>query len=183
MLVCFDATVLCGALRKPTGNNFRLLEVAAESVVIEGFTTEVAGMEFVRNALEGLGGVRYDVGAINEFLDVFGSLFVADNVATSPIGRSLTAETWLHNRPIGEVVYHLTGRTRDDLLEDLPEQLRLISGEFDAYDAHLVAAAVARGADAICSANRRHLPEGPLVGGLHVIGPGRLAASLGIGDR
>jgi hypothetical protein len=28
VLVVFDATVLCGALRKPTGYNFKLLELA-----------------------------------------------------------------------------------------------------------------------------------------------------------
>jgi hypothetical protein len=65
---CFDATVLCGALRKPAGHNFRLLEIAADGVLINGFTTEVAGMEFVRNALAGLGGVRYDIEVIEEFL-------------------------------------------------------------------------------------------------------------------
>jgi hypothetical protein len=61
-------------------------------------------MEFVRNALEGLGGVRYDIDIIDDFLDAFGALFDPDNVATSPIGRSLTQQTWLHNRPIGEIV-------------------------------------------------------------------------------
>jgi predicted nucleic acid-binding protein len=178
--VCFDATVLCGALRKPTGRNFRLLELAAEGVLIDGFTTEVAGMEFVCNALAGLGGVRYDIEVIEEFLDAFDPLFHPDNVALSPIGRSLTRETWLHNRPIGEVVYHLTGRTREDLLADLPSQLRVVAGEFDAYDVHLVAAAVASAADVICSSNRRHLPEGKLAGELQIIGPGRLGAELGI---
>ena len=67
MLVCFDATVLCGALRRPAGMNFRLLQLAADGVVLDGFTTEVAGIEFVRNALDGLGGVRYDIDLIEEF--------------------------------------------------------------------------------------------------------------------
>jgi hypothetical protein len=95
VLVCFDATVLCGALRRPVGPNFRLLRLAAAGVVIDGFTTEVAGMGFVRNALEGLSGVSF---TIEEFLDSFGPLFDPDNVATSPIGRSLTSNTWLHNK-------------------------------------------------------------------------------------
>jgi hypothetical protein len=89
-------------------------------------------------------------------------------------------ETWLHSRPIGEVVYHLTGRTREHLLAELPEQLRVVAGELDAHDVHLVAAAVERGADVICSSNRRHLPEGRLAGDLRVLGPGGLAAELGI---
>jgi hypothetical protein len=178
--VCFDATVLCGALRTPTGYNFGLLRLAADGVVVKGFTTEVAGMEFVRSALDGLGGVRYDIESVEAFLDGFTPLFDPDNVAVSPIGRSLTQEMWLHNRPVGEVVYHLTGRTREGLLDDLAAQLRVVAGELDAYDVHLVAAAVARGADVICSANRRHLPEGRLAGDLRVVGPGRLAAELGL---
>lgn len=97
MIVCFDATVLCGALRKPTGLNFRLLEIAAQGGVYEGFTTDVAGMEFVRNALEGLGGVIYEIELVEAFLDVFAPVFDPDNV-----------------------VYHLTGRNREDLLAELP---------------------------------------------------------------
>ena len=50
-----------------------------------------------------------------------------------------------------------------------------------AHDVHLVAAAVTRGADVICSSNRRHMPEGQLAGGIEIVGPGRLAAGLGIG--
>lgn len=64
MLVCFDATVLCGAIRKPTGQNFKLLELAADGAALNGFTTDVAGMEFVRNALDGLSGVVYDMSQI-----------------------------------------------------------------------------------------------------------------------
>lgn len=53
-------------------------------------------------------------------------------------------------------------------------------GEVDAYDVHLVAAAVERRADVICSSNRHHLPEGQLAGDLRVLGPGGLAVELGI---
>lgn len=180
MLAVFDATVLCGALRKPTGYNFKLLELAADGTLLQGFTTDIAGMEFVRNALDGLGGVSYEMELIEAFLDHFAPLFNPDNIEPSPIGRALPVQTSLHNRPIGEIVYELTGRTRDDLLDGLSQQLRLLAGEFDAYDIHLVAAAVACNADVICSANRSHLPEGPLAGHLQVIGPGRLAVDLGI---
>jgi hypothetical protein len=137
-------------------------------------------MEFVRNALDGLGGVSYDMDLIERFLDHFSPLFNPENVEPSPIGRALPGQTFLHNRPIGEIVHELTGRTREDVLDGLPQQLRLLAGEFDTYDVHLVAAAVARDADVICSANRTDLPEGPLAGDLQVIGPGRLAANLGI---
>lgn len=77
-------------------------------------------MEFVRNALDGLGGVSYDMELIDAFLDHFAPLFNSDNVEPSPIGRTLPARTSLHNRPIGEIVYELTGRTREGLLDVCP---------------------------------------------------------------
>jgi hypothetical protein len=179
VLVVFDATVLCGTLRKPTGYNFKLLELAADGTLLQGFTTDIAGTEFVRNALDGLGGVSYDMELIEAFLDHFAPLFNSDNVEP-PRSEGRCRHGYRHNRPIGEIVYELTGRTREDLLDGLPRQSRLIAGEFDAYDVHLVAAAVARDADVICSANRSHMPERPLAGDLQVIGPGRLATSFGI---
>jgi hypothetical protein len=60
--------------------------------------------------LDGIGGVRYDIADVEQFLDAFEPLFDPENIASSPIGRSLTSQTWLHNRPIGEVVYELTGQ-------------------------------------------------------------------------
>jgi len=72
-------------------------------------------MEFVRNALDGLSGVTYDMELIEVFLDHFAPLFNPDNVQPSPIGRALPMRVSLHNRPIGEVVYELTGRTHDQL--------------------------------------------------------------------
>jgi hypothetical protein len=134
----------------------------------------------VRNALDGLGGVSYEIELIDAFLEHFAPLFNPDNVEPSPIGRALPRYTSLHNRPIGEVVYELTGRTHPELLTALPEQLRLVAGQFDPYDVHLVASAAARHANLICSSNRLHLPEGPLAGCIEIVGPARLAAQLGI---
>jgi hypothetical protein len=74
---------------------------------------------------------------IEAFLDHFAPLFNPDNIQPSPIGRALPAQASLHNRPIGEIVYELTGRTRKDLLDGLPRQSRLIAGEFDACDVHV----------------------------------------------
>lgn len=178
--VCFDATVLCGALVRPTGQNARLLAFAAESPVLEGFTTDVAGLEFVRNALNGLSGNVYTLDEIEEFLDVFEPLFDPENVARSPIGRSLVQRADLHNRPIGEVAYELTGRTRQELLGGLGSQARLMAPDFDYTDLHIVVSAVQHGAEIICSSNRADLPEGPIVPGIEVVGPGRLSAMFGL---
>lgn len=178
--VCFDATVLCGALVRPTGQNARLLAFAAESPVLEGFTTDVVGLEFIRNAVGGISGEVYDLAEIEAFLDVFEPLFDPDNVAKAPIGRSLIQRADLHNKPLGEVVYELTGRTKEDLLTGLNDQVRLVAEEFDYKDLHLVVAAVEQDADVICSSNRADLPEGPIVPSIEVIGPGRLCAVFGL---
>jgi hypothetical protein len=93
---------------------------------------------------------------------------------------ALLAQASLHNRPSGEIVYELTGRTCEDPLDGLSPAIEAHRGRVDAYDIHLVDAAVARNANVICSANRSHLPEGSLAGDLQVVGPGRLVASLGM---
>jgi len=177
--VGFDATVLCGALRSPTSRNFQVLELASLGGPLRGFTTDVVGMEFVRNALEGLAGVQYTMNEIEDFLDAFEPLFDPDNVAPSPIGRSLADQTFLHDKPLGEVVYHLTGKTRDALLEGLDEQVRVTVGGFDANDVHLVAAAVAAGADAICTGNTSDYTM-ERIGDLEVLTPFKLCQRFGI---
>src|SRR5437867_3066306 len=131
-------------------------------------------------ALKGLGGRTYSLDEVEAFLDVFEPLFDPQNVARSPIGRAVVRRTDLHNKPIGQVVYELTGRDRSELLRDLGDQARLMPSEFDYADLHLVVSAVAHHADLICSSNRRDLPEGPLLPGIEVVGPGRLCERFGL---
>ncbi len=162
-LVALDANILCSAILSPKSLNWRVLEHAAKRVPFQGFTTEVAGMEFVRNASEGFktkGGLKtFDLDEIEEFLDVFDPLFDPDNVATSPIGRSLTGNHALHDQPLGQVVYQLTGRTREELLDDLESQPLVNQGSsvahFDPFDLHLALAAVEREADYLCTSNTK----------------------------
>jgi hypothetical protein len=55
---------------------------------------------------------KADVELIEAFLDHFSPLFNPENVEPSPIGRALPVQASLHNRPIGEIVYELTGYIR-----------------------------------------------------------------------
>jgi hypothetical protein len=105
VLVVFDATVLCGALRKPTGYNFKLLKLAADGTLLQGFTTDIAGTEFVRNALDGLGGVSYDMELIEAFLDHFLRCSTRKTSSLRRSGGRCRRRRPLHNRPIGEVVH------------------------------------------------------------------------------
>jgi hypothetical protein len=119
LLALFDATVLCGALVRPAGINFRLLRLAADGVVLDGFTTDVAGYEFVRNALKGLGGVAYHPDTVSAFLDGFAPLFDPENVGRSSIGRDIIDKVWTYDKPVGAVVDELTGRSHHELLTDV----------------------------------------------------------------
>jgi hypothetical protein len=109
LLALFDATVLCGALVRPAGINFRLLRLAADGVVLDGFTTDVAGYEFVRNALKGRGGVAYHPDTVSAFLDGFAPLFDPENVGRSSIGRDIIDKVWTYDKPVGAVVDELMG--------------------------------------------------------------------------
>lgn len=89
-------------------------------------------MEFLRNAHMGFGaGERfrvYDEDELEEFLDTFAPLFDVDNIHASPLGRALTANHALHDRPLGEVLFELTGQTDDSLLADLEGQPTVTPG-------------------------------------------------------
>ncbi len=160
-MVAFDATVLCNAILNEQSLDFELLVAAASSVPFSGFTTDVAGLEFVRNASEGFrtaAGVRaFTRDQIGAFLDTFAPLFELENVAPALVGRRLLENHALHDRPLGEVVAAITGASREQLLADLHAQPLVTSGpsiaHFDPFDLHLALAAVQRGADYLCTRN------------------------------
>jgi hypothetical protein len=160
-VVAFDATVLCRALLNPNGLEFELLLRAAQGMPFRGFTTEVVGVEFVRNAYTGFGaGDRfrtYGEDELEAFLNTFAPLFDLDNIHGSPLGRALTSNHALHDRPLGEVLYELTGQSDETLLADLESQPTVTPGgslrHFDPFDLHLALVAVRDGADVLCTSN------------------------------
>jgi predicted nucleic acid-binding protein len=173
--VLFDATVLCGGLVNPAGVNYRLLRLAAAGGPLDGFTTEVAGYEFVYNALRGIRGVQYESDEIADFLDSFAPLFDPARVAPSSIGRAIIDQVWMYERPVGEVVWELTGRSVPDLLQELEKQQRVAEHDFDPADLHLLVAAIESSADALCTSNTTDFRM-ERVGTLRVVRPGVLWA-------
>jgi hypothetical protein len=181
--VAFDATVLCRALLNPVGLEFELLVRAAEGVPFRGFTTDVVGMEFLRNAYAGFGAGerfrRYSEDELEEFLDTFAPLFDADSIHAAPIGRALTPNHELHDKPVGEVVFELTGRRDASLLDELEAQPTVTPGpslrHFDPFDLHLVLTAVRDGADALCTSNTTDST-------MERIGPVRIATPATLAD-
>lgn len=178
MKVIFDTTVLCGAFVRPAGRNFRLLELADDGV-IDGFVTDVVGYEFVRNALTGAlsRGEPVDQAEIEAFLDLFPNIFDPDHAPRVSIGRDITTLFQAHGKPVGQVVYELTGRTRDDLLIALGEQQVVAVDDFDPTDLHVLVAAVEQGADAVCTSNSKDFTQAAY-GEINVIKPGELLAWL-----
>jgi hypothetical protein len=111
VLVEFDATVLCGALVNPYSKNAQLLELAADGI-LPAFATDVVGYEFVYNALKGNLTKKRDPFTAEEveaFVDSFGELFQPENVRRVSVGRDLTNLFWAHQKPVGQVLYELTG--------------------------------------------------------------------------
>lgn len=185
--MAFDATVLSGALLKPNGINFEVLVRAAQGVPFRGFTTDVAGVEFVRNALEGFGSGeaarRYGPDEIEEFLETFAPLFDDDNVQASPMGRALTSNHALHDIPLGQVLYELTGHDDESLLADLESQPTVTPGpsvkHFDPFDLHLALTALEAGADILCTSNTTDYSMDN-IGRVRVMTPGALAHEYGL---
>jgi hypothetical protein len=89
--------------------------------------------------------------------------------------RSLPQRSDLHNLPIGEIVFHLTGETRESLLSNLPDQPTL--REFDVHDLHVVPTAAQINADAICTSDDDF--QGP-IGVIEIYRPSQLAHEFGL---
>lgn len=171
MRVFFDANVWCGAILSPTGQNARLLDLAARGGPLRGLTSDAVLLEFFRHATGGSLPVTFDPEDVWDYISAHEPLF---EVSQAPIGRSLPARTDLHNLPLDEIVLEVTGRTREDLLTVLGPTITL--PEFDSNDLHVLAAAVESGADAICSGDTRLLK----VEWIDVRRPSDLAAEFGL---
>ncbi len=169
--VLFDATVICGAFVRPYSVNYTLLELANDGL-IDGITTDVAAYEFVHNAYKGklTGGEPVDPDLLTEFLDGFPHLFDPATTPRVSIGRNVVDRVWLLRKPVGQVVYELTGRRRADLLMQLREQQVVDIEDFDPSDLHLLVAAVEQEADIVCSSNTTDLKQ-PAYGSIRVVTP------------
>jgi predicted nucleic acid-binding protein len=144
--VFFDANVWCRAILNPAGLDADLLDLAAQGGPLRGVTSDAVLLEFFRHATGGTLPQVYSPDDVWAYITSHDPLF---EVGQAPIGRSLPDRTDLHNLPLSEIVYELTGRTRSDLLTEVGRGTTL--PEFDVHDLHVLAAAVDAEADAICS--------------------------------
>lgn len=144
-------------------------------------------MEFLRNAHAGFGtgprARRYSEDEIVAFLDTFAPLFDVENIYASPIGRALTANHELHDKPLGEVIYALTGQHETSLLADLQAQPAVSPGpslqHFDPFDLHLALVAVRDGATALCTSNTTDFTM-EHIGPVRIVTPHTLADDYGL---
>lgn len=186
-MVAFDATVLCRALLNPSGMEFELLVRAAQGFPFRGFTTEVVGMEFLRNTYMGFGAGdhfrTYEPDELEEFLDTFAPLFAVGKIRASPLGRALTPDHALHDRPLGEVVYEMTGQSDESLVADLEGQPTVTPGpslrHFDPFDLHLALVAVRDGADVLSTSNTTDYSVDN-IGHVRIATPANLADDYGL---
>jgi len=176
--VLFDATVICGAFVRPDGVNYKLLELADDGL-IDGFTTDVAAYEFVYNAYKGrlTGGDPVESELLSEFLDGFPHLFDPAITPRVSIGRNVVDRVWMLRKPVGQVVYELTGRQRADLLAELRDQQIVGVEDFDPSDLHLLVAAVEQRADIVCTSNTTDFKQ-PAYGDIRMATPAALYREL-----
>ena len=153
--------------------NARLLDLASRGGPLHGCTSDVVLFEAYRHAVGGTFNVRFEEATVLDFFEAHQPLL---EIGAAPISRRLPADPALHNLPIGEIVYNLTGRKRDDMLDGLAEQITL--PEFDELDLHVVAAAYGMDAELICTNDKIFL-RGSL-GSIGVSRPGPLAREYGI---
>ncbi len=110
--MAFDASVLCRALLNPRSLEYVLLARAADGVPFSGFVTEVAGMGFVATRTRGSRSAVNDGCSHSRCRAVTRRLlplFDAEHIRDSSLGRTLTPNHALHDMPLGQVVYEMTG--------------------------------------------------------------------------
>jgi hypothetical protein len=186
VVVAFDTTVVTGAFLRPAGINYRLLELAAHGTpVLQGFATDAVGAEFwwktTQQGLRLRGTLRtWPEEDVAEFLEVFDPLFRPENMRQAPLGRELGSRfAGLVGLTLGEVLHAITGKDRDALLSSVSAQQRVLFEPFDINDLHVLAGAIANGADILCSSDSRNLALSPL-GSLKIDTPSALAVELGL---
>jgi hypothetical protein len=170
-----DTTVLCGALLSPGGINRRLLEFARVSVFYTPVLSNVCMLEFLRNAITGLGkkgGNKrvFSYEEIETFLDVnvypildkypvINSAYsrnsyeiVKECTTTAKIGDVLTKLTELDDTTAEAMAL---GNLQIGKNDDMEQPLH----KFDLQDFHVWATAIGTRCDYIVTSNTRRFPE------------------------
>jgi hypothetical protein len=93
------------------------------------------------------------------------------------IGRNVLDRAALYRQPVGQAVYELTGRSRDDLLVELGTQQIVDVHDFDPADLYLLVAAVEHHADTVCTSNTTDFKQ-PHYGTIRVVRPHELIAEF-----
>lgn len=160
--IFIDTTVLCGAIRS-NGVNRALLQAARFPDLYQPVISRVCMFEFVRNASQGLGNVRYDQHDIENFIEAFLSPifdYYSELPVNSLVGRYNVETIIREYRPIGEVLIDLSGCSHEIATEiaetqELSEPLR----RFDQDDFHVWITAINEKCDYILTTNRRRFPS------------------------
>lgn len=136
-----------------------------------GLASDVVLLEFFRHATGGTLGRAFEPDDVWDYVRAHEPVL---EVEQASIGRHLPERTDLHNLALGEIVHHLTGKRREDLLAELDQQMTL--DDFDVNDLHVLTAAVNSGAEAICSSDAIF----DSVEWIVTYRPGHLAAEFGL---
>jgi hypothetical protein len=187
--VAFDTTVLWGAFHSPAGPNFRLLELAAQRTpVLDGFFTDAVAAEFWwRATQQGATGPgqsvprTYSEAELAPFLETFEVLFEPADIPRAPLGRSLGRYAGMVGMPLGEVLAEITSTDRDALLAGLTTDFPMTFESVDTADLHVIAGAIANGAEELISNDQRMLGLDP-IGSMPVRPAPDLARDLGLID-
>lgn len=156
-----DTTVLCGALRTD-GLNRHLLRLARASVYYKPVISKVCLLEMYNVAINrGLQGVTYTPEELDDFMDhIVYPLLDEQNAVNSRVGRYSFLSRLHANRPIGEVLVELTGRTHEEATKIIETHgMEEPLGKYDPDDMHVWLAAIDERCDYIITSNKNRFPE------------------------
>lgn len=156
-----DTNNLCASILSPKGTANQLLKLGLQKVY-EPVITEVLIAEFMNKCRAGMGKnnrFKYTEKEIDSFLESLYPMLSVENIRKVSIGRGFMLDPRAYRMPLHEVLYELTNRTRDDLLDTIWQKTRVMPSQVDLDDLHVMVGALETDRDAIITRNLKDFPN------------------------
>ena len=145
----------------PAGINRALIELAGSSILFTPVLSNVCLLEFYRNAINGLGKRAFSEQEIRTFLRYFIEPILDEYPSVNSVVGRYSIDTIIQeNRPIGEVLVHLSACSVEEAHTIVSQQpMREPLHRFDQDDFHVWVTAIQQECDLILTSNYKRFPS------------------------
>ncbi|HEU4965167.1 MAG TPA: PIN domain-containing protein [Bacilli bacterium] len=158
--ILLDTYNYCAAILQPYGGCHRLIELGRRNV-FEPVTTDVIMAEFVAKCRQGMTkkNITFSEEQIQRFVDALRPMLTIKNMKKVSIGRDYIPTPEGYKLPLNELLFQITGRSREDLLEVVWAHGKIMPSKADLRDLHVIVAAIEQDCDYIVTNNTKDFPK------------------------